>query len=213
MTIYEKLSAIQQELIAPKGQFNNFGKFSYRSCEDIAQALKPLLEKNKCTCLMTNRVIEVGGRNYIEAMVTLIDLESDGTIVVTAQAREDETQKGMDGSQITGASSSYARKYALAGLFMIDNEKDSDATNTGDKGKAEPKAKPKEVNSPSEVPTGLISPAQKVEILKELTRTHVTKEQVCSMLHVPTLDDIPEVRFDGLMKKFKATPTYEEVKK
>lgn len=212
-SIYQKLSAIQNRLIAPKGQRNDFGKYNYRSCEDIVQALKPLCDEEKCVVFMTNRLIQVGERVYVEAMVTLADLESEQSIISTAQAREEEDKKGMDGSQITGASSSYARKYALAGLFMIDNEKDSDATNDGKPEKKEaPKEAPKMVNSPEEVPTGLITPNQKAKIMAELIRTHVSKEQLCKMYKVATLDDIPEVRYEGIMKKFEKTPTYEEAK-
>ncbi len=145
MSVYKKLAAIQGELIAPKGQHNDFGKYNYRSCEDILKAVKPLCEKNDCMIYITNELKIVGDRYYVEAKVTFVDLESDEKIVSTAQAREEESKKGMDGSQVTGASSSYARKYALAGLFCIDNEKDSDATNNGD-GKEDKKTKP-EINS------------------------------------------------------------------
>lgn len=132
MTIYQKLARIQNELIAPKGNYNSFGKYAYRSCEDILKALKPLCDEYKCVVFIQNDLEHIGNFNYVKATVTLADLESDSVIVSSAHAREEETKKGMDGSQITGASSSYARKYALAGLFCIDNEKDSDATNKGD---------------------------------------------------------------------------------
>ena len=151
MNLYTKLSAIQKNLIAPKGQRNDFGKYNYRSCEDIVKALKPLLDENHCTCFMTNEMEEIGNRVYVKAIVTLVDLESDEKITVTAHAREEVEKKGMDGSQITGASSSYARKYALSGLFMIDNEKDSDATNEQTKDEqtkdeqTERKATPKQI--------------------------------------------------------------------
>ena len=146
MNLYTKLSTIQKNLIAPKGQRNDFGKYNYRSCEDIVKALKPLLDENHCTCFMTNEMEEIGGRVYVKAIVTLVDLESDEKITVTAHAREEVEKKDMDGSQITGASSSYARKYALSGLFMIDNEKDSDATNEQTKEEpTERKATPKQI--------------------------------------------------------------------
>lgn len=130
MAIYEKLSKIQAELFVPKGNRNDFGKYNYRSCEDILKAVKPLCEKNGCVLYMTNAMEEMGGRIYVKAVCTLVDTENGESIQSVAHAREEETKKGMDGSQITGTSSSYARKYALAGLFCIDNEKDSDATNT-----------------------------------------------------------------------------------
>ena len=139
MSIYEKLGVIQQELNAPKTQYNNFGKYSYRSCEDILQAVKPLLAKTKTALILSDSITGFDGRFYIAAKATLIDQESNGTIDVEAYAREDETKKGMDGSQITGAASSYARKYALNGLFAIDDNKDSDTTNDG-----QPVPKPRE---------------------------------------------------------------------
>ena len=128
--LYEKLYQIQQELKAPKGQYNDYGKYSYRSCEDIYNAVKPLLKNLKLTLTMDDELIMVGDRYYIKATAVL----GDGTNFIenTSFAREEETKKGMDGSQITGASSSYARKYALNGLFLIDDVKDSDTTNTGD---------------------------------------------------------------------------------
>lgn len=131
MNIYEKLLKVQIELKAPKGQYNSFGKYKYRSCEDILEALKPVLDKLKLTLFIKDDVIEVNTRNYVKATITLIDVEKPNEVIETsAFAREEETKKGMDGSQITGASSSYARKYALNGMFMIDDTKDSDSTNT-----------------------------------------------------------------------------------
>lgn len=205
MSIYQKLSNIQQELIAPKGQRNDFGKYNYRSCEDIIQALKPLCDKNKCVVYITNQLISVLDRVYVEAKVTLIDLESDGAIVSTAQAREEDDKKGMDGSQITGASSSYARKYALAGLFMIDNEKDSDATNDGKK-----EEKPKQESKKQEGKSIYIAPEQKAQILHELNRTHVPMEQVLERYKVKTIDDIPAVCFDKLLKMLQQVPDWED---
>lgn len=132
MNVYEKLSDIQSELKAPKNQFNNFGKYSYRSCEDILEGLKPLLKEYKAALTINDEVAEIGGRYYIKAIVRLIDIEKGESVEATAYAREDETKKGMDLAQITGSTSSYARKYALNGLFAIDDTKDSDATNTHD---------------------------------------------------------------------------------
>lgn len=128
MNIYEKLMNVQSELKAPKGQYNNFGKYKYRSCEDILESLKPVLNKYKLAIMISDEVVEVNNRNYIKATITLINAEkADEQIQVNALAREEETKKGMDGSQITGASSSYARKYALNGMFAIDDTKDADA--------------------------------------------------------------------------------------
>lgn len=136
MTIYEKLGAIQQALQAPKSQFNEFGKYKYRSCEDVLAAVKPLLAENKCVLLLRDDLESKEGRVYIKATASLFDIEAadNGTISAVAFAREEETKKGMDASQVTGAASSYARKYALNGLFCIDDNKDSDFTNHTPKG-------------------------------------------------------------------------------
>lgn len=127
----EKLLKIQKELKAPKNQRNNFGGYNYRSCEDIFEAVKPLLAENGLVLTVSDTMELVGDRYYIKATAELYDIETGLSITNTAYAREEETKKGMDGSQITGASSSYARKYALNGLFLIDDVKDSDTTNTG----------------------------------------------------------------------------------
>lgn len=127
MNINEKLLKIQIDLKAPKGQYNSFGKYKYRSCEDILEAVKPLLKENKCTLTIKDDMEQIGDRYYIKATAILADTESDNTIITnTAYAREEESKKGMDGSQITGTASSYARKYALNGLFLIDDTKDAD---------------------------------------------------------------------------------------
>ena len=121
------LTAIQGELKAPKTQFNKFGNYNYRSTEDILEALKPLLLKHDASLTISDKITEVAGRVYVEATVSL---SSKSEIVsVTASARESETKKGMDSAQITGAASSYARKYALSGMFLIDDNKDPDTMN------------------------------------------------------------------------------------
>lgn len=126
MKITEKLMNVQQELKAPKGQYNAFGKYKYRSCEDIQEAVKPLLKANRLALTLSDEIICVNGNTYIHARATLSDADSDETVVVTANARESADKKGMDASQITGTASSYARKYALNGLFAIDDAKDAD---------------------------------------------------------------------------------------
>lgn len=119
------LRSIQCELKAPKGQYNSFGKYHYRSCEDILEAVKPLLDKYKATVYITDDMVSVGDRVYVKATATIVDAGGK-EISVSAFAREPLDRKGMDSSQITGASSSYARKYALNGLFLIDDTKDAD---------------------------------------------------------------------------------------
>ena len=118
------LTKIQTELKAPKGNYNSFGKYHYRSAEDILEAVKPLLSKYQATLLLADEVMLVGTRFYVKA--TAVFYLDDDSISVSAMAREDESKKGMDGSQVTGAASSYARKYALNGLFLIDDNKDAD---------------------------------------------------------------------------------------
>ncbi len=124
--VFEKLMNVQFKLKAPKSQHNNFGDYSYRSCEDIMEALKPLLSEVKAVVIIADDVVLMGNRYYVKATAVFIDAETGEKVENTAYAREGESKKGFDGSQITGASSSYARKYALNGLFCIDDTKDSD---------------------------------------------------------------------------------------
>ena len=132
---------IQTKLNAPKNQRNTFGNYNYRSCEDILEAVKPLLKETNCTLTITDEVVQVADRIYVKATATL-KTPSGEVFTTSAFAREPLSKKGADESQITGAASSYARKYALNGLFCIDDNKDADATNTGDSGKKRPTAEP-----------------------------------------------------------------------
>lgn len=149
MGIFEKLAFIQQELKAPKGQFNSFGKYNYRSCEDILEAIKPLLKLKHCTLTISDELVYIGERYYIRAEAKLTDVEDGSYYANTAYAREVESKSGMDGAQITGTASSYARKYSLNGLFCIDDTKDADtdehAKQTGQQPKEEKKASAKQV--------------------------------------------------------------------
>lgn len=135
----KELVAIQSELNAPKGQYNKFGGYYYRSCEDILAAVKPLLTNNNVILTLTDEVVMVGDRYYIKAVTTLTNAAGE-SVTTSAFAREEAEKKGMDGAQISGAASSYARKYALNGLFAIDDVKDADETNTH--GKEAPKSAP-----------------------------------------------------------------------
>lgn len=123
-SIFVTLQSIQRSLVAPKGQYNSFGKYSYRSAEDILEALKPILQEHDAVLILQDGIVQIGDRYYVEATATLYAVGE--TIGTTAYAREDDSKKGMDGSQVTGSASSYARKYALNGLFMIDDNKDPD---------------------------------------------------------------------------------------
>ena len=128
--VYQKLMEVQSKLKAPKSQYNSFGKYSYRSCEDILEALKPLLNEVGAIVNISDQVKLIGDRYYIEATAMFLDVNTGDSIISKAIAREDESKKGQDLAQLSGATSSYARKYALNGLFAIDDNKDADSTNT-----------------------------------------------------------------------------------
>lgn len=140
MELTQKILKVQGELKAPKGQFNAFGKYKYRSCEDILEAVKPLLVKNNLLLTITDDIALIGDRFYIKSTANITDGEN--SISVSAYARESLDKKGMDTSQITGATSSYARKYALNGLFLIDDTKDADTMDNTEQPKPQPKSKP-----------------------------------------------------------------------
>lgn len=140
--IYQKLAMVQSVLKAPKNQRNKFGGYNYRSAEDILEAVKPLAIKVGALVTIHDDLVLVGERYYVKAVVEFRDIDHPGSFITTsALAREEEQKKGMDGSQVTGASSSYARKYALNGMFCIDDTKDSDATNDHGRGAGQPDAK------------------------------------------------------------------------
>lgn len=129
MNVYMKLIQVQNELKAPKNQFNAFGKYNYRSCEDILEAVKPICLKYKAVVFVKDEIVMIGDRYYIKAISTFVDCESGDKIEADALARESADKKGMDSSQVTGSTSSYARKYSLNGLFCIDDTKDADFNN------------------------------------------------------------------------------------
>lgn len=133
-TFLARIQSVQERLNAPKSKFNKFGKYYYRSCEDILMAAKPLLAENGLILTITDDIKEIGGRVYVRATATLMNAEGEGTISVTAYARESENKSGMDSAQITGAASSYARKYALNGLFCIDDTRDPDTMDNSKEG-------------------------------------------------------------------------------
>lgn len=136
MKLLEKLINIQSELKAPKSQRNNFANYNFRSCEDILEAIKPILSKYGCAVIINDDILMVGERIYIKSTVTV--LSENESMSVSSFAREELVKKGCDSSQITGATSSYARKYALNGMFLIDDTKDSDATNKHEEEQTQP---------------------------------------------------------------------------
>ena len=165
--ITETLSNIQAKLKAPKNQFNAFGKYKYRSLEDILEGLKPLLVEHKSSVTIADEIVEVGSRIYVKATVTLH--QGKENISVTAYAREAESRKGMDDSQVTGSASSYARKYACNGLFAIDDTKDADATNQHDKATPAPKkGNQAKLTAPVVDPVAIFDIIQDIKSLDEL---------------------------------------------
>ena len=169
MNVYEKLMTVQSKLKAPKNQWNKFSSYYYRSCEDILEGLKPLLTEVKAIVILKDEVKNIGERFYIEATAIFVDVEKSEKIEVSALAREDDSKKGMDLAQVTGSVSSYARKYALNGLFCIDDSKDSDTGENSDKGN---KDKPKEKTAAEKAADKLIALAK----LKGVTEGSLKKK-------------------------------------
>lgn len=186
-SVHEVLSDIQARLNAPKGQYNSFGKYKYRSLEDIQAALKPLLAEHGAYVINSDEIVVLGDRYYVKATATLVvpipmgassvtlanatiasnNASYPSSVSVTSFAREDDSKKGMDASQLTGATSSYARKYAMNALFAIDDTKDSDATNTNDKSdsKKPAAAKPPE-SKPANKPADTKPPSVTLDVMK-----------------------------------------------
>jgi len=182
----KKLAIVQGALKAPKNQFNSFGKYNYRSCEDILEAAKPLCLENGLLLTISDRVINVGDMNYVEATATIWDVEGGTKIEVSASARESVTKKGMDDSQITGSTSSYARKYALNGLFCIDDTKDTDS--------GVPNAPKKETpNKQNEPPKRKVTPSEIIAIGKQ---KGYEDEHLYKKIGVKKADDIKYLKAD-----------------
>jgi len=192
--LLETLSKIQKEMKAPKGQFNAFGKYKYRSCEDILEAVKPFL--NGTVLYISDEMVLIGDRYYLKATATLRN--GDEAVSVTAYAREEIEKKGMDSSQITGAASSYARKYALNGLFLIDDTKDSDATNEHGKGAGDEKPKGSQVEQlkgklgGNDAADPYLTEAQAKDIMGQLRKAKIRGEVLLSSFKVSRLGELKE---------------------
>jgi hypothetical protein len=164
---------------APKGQYNSFGKYHYRSCEDILEGLKPFLAEHGATIVLNDEIVHIGDRYYVKATATLKSEKSEWQN--TAYAREPENRKGLDEAQITGATSSYARKYALQGLFALDDNKDPDATNEGpDKPKSKPDSKPKPEPKSKAAPKSESKPENPKKVLGNLSKG--TADAIANMM-------------------------------
>lgn len=204
MNVYEKLIKVQAELKAPKSKFNSFGKYKYRSLEDILEGVKPLLEKNKASLVITDSIEQVGDRYYLKATATFIDTENGESVSNSALARESADKKGQDDSQITGTASSYARKYALNGLFLIDDTKDADTdeAHVEKEARAE-KAKDDEKNEALVTDIGdmKIAPV-KVNVLKgDIDSGLMNEEKMLAYFKVEKLEDVTEKQFSDYVQK------------
>lgn len=217
MGIYEKLSSIQEELKAPKNAYNSFGKYNYRSCEDILEGLKPVLKKYKATLFISDSLELIGDRYYVKAAVRLVDIETGETVENTAYAREELDKKGMDWSQITGATSSYARKYALNGMFLIDDTADSDTDeyqNQQNKKGSKESASDAKLNEKLKssvdktlLPTGgNATPEQLERIKSEMNRTGINEVTILSMFKAKSLESLTDTEAIVILNKFSNTP-------
>ena len=207
MTLQEKLMHIQNELKAPKNLRNTFGGYNYRNAESILEALKPLLVKYGATVTITDNIEEIGGRIYVKSTATIWDADSTSTysintngievstgaaLTVTAYAREAETKKGMDDAQVTGATSSYARKYALNGLFLLDDTEDVDSEAYQAQAKPEPqKAQPKKTTKKAEPKKEEPKPLTEAELL--FLSQRYSGENLEKLLEYFKIDDISQI--------------------
>lgn len=198
-TIYQKLGIIQRNLNAPKGQWNNFGGFSYRSCEDILEGLKPFVEEQDVSIVLSDRIVPVEDRIYVEAHAALVDNETGDKVEVTAYAREPEVKKGMDESQITGSTSSYARKYALNGLFAIDDAKDADTDEYTEEAAIKSQAVAKQTSDPTkgdELKELVNKLAHEKKITKKKAMDIMRKHGASSYTHPAVSEKFDEIKAD-----------------
>lgn len=197
-SVEAKLLEIQGRLFVPKGQTNSFGNYNYRSCEDIEKVIKPLCMEYNCVLRFWDSIQEVGGRLFLKANLQLFDLDSRTNVMSFGWAEIGDGKKGMDPAQLTGACASYARKYALAGMFLIDNEKDPDATNKHGKD-----SKEEEVHD-------TISAQQINAINAELIRTGVSESKILDSVKKKGLHELTQADYVSLMKRLNATKSKED---
>ena len=195
MAINEKLMRIQTQIKAPKNLYNSFGKYNYRNAESICEAVKPFLEKENVSLILVDDMVAIGNRYYLKATARLLDNENNESIEVSAFAREPEQKKGMDESQITGTASSYARKYALNGLFLLDDTKDADTDEYHNQ----------TYQQANENKTTVTS--EQVGKLKlEMIRTGATEQYICEYYKLNKLIDMTQEQYVNAMGMFKKTP-------
>lgn len=204
--MHQKLMVIQTKIKAPKNLYNSFGKYKYRNAEGICEAVKPYLEEQQCTLRLSDEIIAVGDRVYVKATATITDIESLDSISVSAMAREAEKKAGMDESQITGTASSYARKYALNGLFLLDDTKDADSdehhTEVEEKQKRakEEEAHAKEVEDISKMKISQI----KVDALaSKAVADGVPLGRICKLYKVVDIESMNEKQYRNCMENWQ----------
>ena len=195
MGINEKLMRIQTQIKAPKNLYNSFGKYNYRNAEGICESVKPFLEKENVSLILVDDMVAIGNRYYLKATARLLDNENNESIEVSAFAREPEQKKGMDESQITGTASSYARKYALNGLFLLDDTKDAD-TDEYHNQTAYQQANDKTT----------VTSEQVGKLKVEMLRTGATEQYICEYYKLNKLIDMTQEQFVNAMGMFKKTP-------
>lgn len=195
MGINEKLMRIQTQIKAPKNLYNSFGKYKYRNAEGICEAVKPFLEKENVSLILLDDVMAVGNRFYVKAIARLTDNENGDSVEATAFARESETKKGMDDSQITGTASSYARKYALNGLFLLDDTKDADTDEYHNQTAYQ------QANNKTTVTSEQVG-----KLKVEMLRTGATEQYICEYYKLNKLIDMTQEQYVNAMETFKKTP-------
>lgn len=197
-TFKQRVTEAQNELNAPKSQWNKFGKYHYRSCEDICTAAKPINKKHNLVLTVSDEVVVIGDRFYVKATARLKDCESEEAIEVTAFAREEQTKKGMDGSQITGTASSYARKYALNGLYMIDDNKDAD---TNEQRQQMNNAPQQQQQAPQQAPQqdGVVAKYEQ-QLRQAGVDINAFYQWIVQQEHCNTIFDVPQHKLVGYLK-------------
>lgn len=190
MNIYEKLAAVQQETKAPKNLYNSFGEYKYRSAENILEAVKPILERNGALICLSDDIVEIGGRIYVKATATFLDAKDGAAVQVTAFAGETAEKKKLDASQLTGVASSYARKYALNGLLLLDDTKDADTDEFARQTGADKKTKETK-------PAG----SSMAEEIRDLAKqANVPESSICTQAGLEKLDDLTDPQLFARLK-------------
>lgn len=207
MNIIEKLAAVQYEMKAPKNLTNKFGGYNYRNAEGILEAFKPFEPKFKVALTVGDEMVDIGGRIYVKATATFHDTESTEVVVNTAYAREPEAKKGMDEAQITGAASSYARKYALNGLFLLDDNKDPDSSEYTARANGmtaeQVTAEIEDAKKTERIAAEPIGETRGKILATELQKKNVNLEKLMEQYNVTALKDLTEAQMRDIITKLE----------